>query len=57
MKIACLILAHKNPGQLQRVIKAMQHPAIDMYIHVDKKVDIRAFAVLENIKNVLFLPL
>ena len=55
MKIACLILAHKNPGQLQRVIKAMQHPAIDMYIHVDKKVDIRAFAVLENIKNVFFI--
>jgi hypothetical protein len=55
MKIACLILTHKNPEQLQRIIKAMQHPAIDIYIHVDKKVDIHAFADLENESNVFFI--
>jgi hypothetical protein len=55
MRIACLILAHKNPDQLQRIIRAMQHPAIDIYIHVDKKVDIRAFAALENETNVFLV--
>ena len=37
MKIAVLILAHKNKGQLERLISAMQHSLVDIYIHLDKK--------------------
>ena len=37
MKIAALILAHANKKQLERLISALNHPAIDIYIHLDKK--------------------
>lgn len=37
MKIAVLILAHKNKGQLERLISVMQHSLVDIYIHLDKK--------------------
>jgi core-2/I-Branching enzyme len=43
MKIAHLILAHKDPPQLERLIKALRHPAFDFYIHVDSKSDITPF--------------
>lgn len=46
MKIAHLILAHKNPAQLERLLKAMAHPSFHFYIHVDKKADISAFQPL-----------
>ena len=46
MKIAHLILAHKNPAQLERLIRAMKHPAFHFYIHVDKKSDIGPFEYL-----------
>lgn len=37
MKIAALILAHRNKAQLERLIRALSHPDIDIYIHLDKK--------------------
>jgi hypothetical protein len=37
MKIAVLILAHKNKVQLERLISVLQHPSIDIYIHIDQK--------------------
>ena len=37
MKVAALILAHKNKSQLERLISVLQHPSIDIYIHLDKK--------------------
>jgi hypothetical protein len=48
MKIAHLILAHKNPGQVQRLIRALDHPAFEFFIHVDKKSDEKEFAPLVN---------
>jgi hypothetical protein len=54
MRIAHLILAHKNPPQLERLVRALQHPACDMYIHVDKKSDLSAFLYLTERKD-LFL--
>jgi hypothetical protein len=48
MRIAHLVLAHKNPKQLERLLKAMEHPAFDFFIHIDKKTDARAFAHLFN---------
>lgn len=52
MKIAHLVLAHKNPKQLERFLKAMEHPAFDFYIHIDKKTDALPFAYLFNDQNI-----
>src|SRR4051812_49054834 len=55
MKTAHLILAHKNPAQLQRLIEALDHPAFDYYIHLDKKSDLSLFAHLEKWPRVHFI--
>ncbi|HVW59198.1 MAG TPA: beta-1,6-N-acetylglucosaminyltransferase [Puia sp.] len=46
MKIAHLILAHKNPAQLQRLLDNLQHPDAAFFIHLDKKIDAAPFAYL-----------
>lgn len=55
MKIAHLVLVHKNPPQLERLINALQHEQFDFYIHVDKKSDIQPFLYLAQRKNVHFI--
>lgn len=55
MKIAHLILAHKNPQQLLCLIESMQHPAFHFYIHIDKKKDDAPFKALIKLKNVFFI--
>jgi hypothetical protein len=55
MKIAHLILVHKNPQQLLRQVEAMDHPDFDFYIHVDKKTDIHRFLEVINKKNIFFI--
>lgn len=55
MRIAHIIIAHKNPAQLERLIRAMRHPDFDFYIHLDKKVDITAFKYLEQLEQVYFI--
>jgi hypothetical protein len=52
MRIAHLILAHKNPMQLERILKALKHPAFDFYIHIDKKTEIGPFTHLFNERNI-----
>lgn len=39
MRIAILIMAHKLPKQLSYLCDSISHTDIDMYIHIDKKVD------------------
>mgnify|MGYP001235080882 CR=1 FL=1 len=46
MKIAHLILAHKNPAQLKRLINALKYPHFDIFIHLDKKADFKQFSHL-----------
>src|SRR5947208_8882520 len=55
MRIAHLILAHKNPQQVERLIKALDHPSFDLYIHLDKKSDPLPFAFLARRERVLFI--
>ncbi|MGY3052017.1 hypothetical protein ACVWYG_000204 [Pedobacter sp. UYEF25] len=55
MKVATLIMASKLPLQLERMIKAMEHPCFHFYIHVDKKVDITSFSDLKKLTNVTFI--
>lgn len=36
MKLAILLLCHKNAEQINLFLQTMKHPDIDFYIHVDK---------------------
>lgn len=55
MKIAHLILTHKNPAQLERLIRALGHPGFDFYVHLDKKTDAAPFLYLSQRENVHFI--
>jgi hypothetical protein len=55
MRIAHIIITHKNPSQLERLLRKMQHPNFDFYIHVDKKVDISDFSHLAEMPGVKFI--
>ena len=37
MKLAILLLCHKNPKQINTFLEVMQHPQISFFIHIDKK--------------------
>ena len=51
-----IILAHENPQQLLRLIKALDDNKSYFYIHVDKKVDIQDFKeLIADYKNVIFV--
>ncbi len=39
MKTAFIILTHRNPTQLERLLKKLAHPGIDCYVHIDAKCD------------------
>jgi core-2/I-Branching enzyme len=52
MKIAHLILAHKNPAQLQRLIDNLDHPDFGFFIHIDAKSDASLFDPVFRKKNV-----
>jgi len=55
MRIANLIIGHKNALQLSRLVGRLEHPNFDVYIHIDKKVDIGEFRKLENSPNVFLI--
>lgn len=55
MKIAHLILAHKSPTQLLRLIEALDHPAFDFFIHIDRKTAEAPFRSVIRQKNVFFI--
>lgn len=55
MRVAHIIIAHKNPLQLERLIRKMQHDNFDFYIHIDKKVNIDSFIFLKQLKGVSFI--
>lgn len=55
MRIAHIIIAHKNPIQLERLLDRMEHPDFDFYIHLDKKIDMEPFKHLGNKTRVKFI--
>ncbi len=55
MKLAHLILVHNEPKQLERLIKRLEHPSTDIYIHLDKKADAAQFDYLKSRQNVHFI--
>ena len=53
MKIAYLILCHKNSEQINQLILSLDYKDIDFYIHIDKKSNIKSQIInRENIKYV-----
>ncbi len=55
MKVAHLILAHKNPVQLRKLLSSLQHPDGHAYVHLDRKSDAQEFAHLFNGRDVFSL--
>jgi hypothetical protein len=55
MRVAHIIMAHKNPSQLLRLAKTLNHPQFDIYVHIDAKVAIEDFKVLNSIPNLSFI--
>ncbi|PJE47279.1 MAG: glycosyl transferase [Sediminibacterium sp.] len=55
MRIAHLIITYTNPAQTARMIKRMQHPDFDFYIHVDAKFPIESHAEVAKIPNVYLI--
>jgi hypothetical protein len=57
MKLYYLILAHKNPEQLARLVGRLVHSEAEFYIHLDAHVDVRPFVKkLEKYPAVHFVP-
>ncbi|BAZ68438.1 MAG: beta-1,6-N-acetylglucosaminyltransferase [Pelatocladus maniniholoensis HA4357-MV3] len=59
MKIAYIILAHKYPKQLLRLINRLNTDDVSFFIHIDKKADSQFFhqlvTQLQDLPNVYFL--
>ena len=55
MKIAYIMLAHNNPSQIKRLVASIKETG-DVYIHIDKKSDIRQFEqVFDGMESVHLL--
>ena len=48
MKVAFLMQCHKNPKQINLLLKALKHPRVDVFIHVDSKNE----NIRENIEKI-----
>jgi len=55
MRIAHLIVTYTNPLQTERMIRRLMHPQVDIYIHLDKKNDIKDHLFLKEVPNVFFI--
>jgi len=55
MRIAHLIMAHREPAQLDRLLGALAHRQANCYIHLDQKVNPSAYAFLRERPRVRFV--
>lgn len=55
MRVAHLIIAHKEPDQVERLVKRLAHADCDVFIHLDKKTDLAGFRRLERLPQVHFI--
>jgi hypothetical protein len=55
MRIACLIMAHRDPSQIERLIKKFDHPGFAFYIHLDAKIGLDDYSYLGQLENVHFI--
>lgn len=55
MRVAHIIMAHKNPNQILRLAKSLDHPMFDIFVHIDAKIAIEEFEILNSIPNLSFI--
>ena len=55
MRIACIIMAHKEPQQIERLIRKFSPLPFDFYLHLDKKIKQTPFDYLSELPNVYFV--
>jgi hypothetical protein len=55
MLVAHVILAHKNPLQVRRLILSLTHPESLVILHIDKKIDINQFCKVLALPDVHFV--
>src|ERR1700730_5240802 len=55
MRMAHIILAYKDPPQIERLVKRLRHRDFDFYIHVDTKSNLACFEYLEKIEGVYLI--
>ncbi|MFY0255813.1 beta-1,6-N-acetylglucosaminyltransferase [Chitinophaga sp. 30R24] len=55
MRLAFIILSHKNPQQLCRLLGQLQHPNIDCYVHLDAKAAITDWDLAASLQQVYFI--
>jgi Core-2/I-Branching enzyme len=55
MRVACIIMAHKEPRQIERYIKKFAGFPFHFYIHLDKKNNHDSFDCLAQIPQVYFI--
>lgn len=55
MRVANIIMAYKDPEQIEKMIKAMDHPDLFFFIHLDEKISIQPFEYLTKIDRVSFI--
>ena len=55
MKKAFIILAYKDPEQIERLVKRLYHPNFHFYLHVDLKFDLKPFEYLEDLPNLFIV--
>lgn len=53
--MAHIIMAYKDPAQIERLVKKLSHPGFDFYIHVDTKFDLAPFEYIANVERVYFI--
>jgi len=55
MRVACIIMAHKEPQQIERLIKRFDQFPFDFYVHIDRKTRQAPFEYLAHIPHVYFV--
>src|SRR5690606_15960288 len=55
MRVAHLIMAYKNPDQVEILLKRLSYPHFHLYIHLDKKINVDNYIHLKGMKNVFFI--
>ena len=56
MRIANIIVAHKNPDQLLRLVNQFDKESFHNFVHIDAKLDINKYTDVVNHPNVTMLP-
>jgi len=55
MKVANIVVFHKNPSCIERLLKAASHPGFDFFLHLDRKVSIRPYQHLSQLPQTHFV--